>query len=283
MTRRRHALCALLACAAACGGQQQSGPPTPAQILKQRPYTLRAPPNLSTTTPAPLVIGLHGYGGTSDGFEAEWQLAPAAGDKGVLYVALDGMTDRDGYQRWNAVPLNTLSPYDVLYVSSVIDDVASKYAVDPKRVYAVGFSMGAFMAYRLGCELSSKIAAVVSLSGQSPTADSLCPTSKPVSVLEVHGDHDSDVLYDGSNGASSRDVVESWGERDGCTGKLEATGQTLDIEADLPGAETTVAKVAGCPAGLSAELWTIRGGEHHPNLAAGWNTLVLDWVLAHGR
>jgi polyhydroxybutyrate depolymerase len=266
----------------ACGGYSPA-PPTPAEQLKQRPYTLRVPAGLPAGVPAPLVIGLHGYGGTSDGFEQWWQLGPSAGAKGVLYVALDGLTNGDGFQRWNAIPLSASSPYDLQYIDAVIEDIAGKAPLDRKRVYVVGASMGAFMAYRLACELSSKVAAIVSLSGQGAVADQLCPISSRVSVLEVHGDHDSVIDYD-AGALSSKNVVEAWGERDGCTGRLQTTGTTLDLEAQLSGEETALATVQGCPQGVSAELWTVRGGEHHPDLIVpAWGNAVIAWLLAHPK
>ena len=273
---------ALLA-ASACGGPSTRGPPTAEAIVKQRLYSLRIPPGADAITPLPLVIGLHGYGDSSGGFEAWWQLGPEAAARGVLYVALDGTNDRQGNQVWNAKPRSALPPYDLLYIGAVIDDVAKAHPLDRKRVYVVGSSNGAFMAYRAACELSSKVAAVLSLSGQGAVDDTLCPTTEPVSVAEVHGDRDATIAYDGRDGPSSRAVVTAWGARNGCTGQLMQTSATLDVEADLPGSETTVAAVAGCPEGAGAELWTVKGGEHHPNLANGWARLVLGWLLAHGK
>jgi polyhydroxybutyrate depolymerase len=282
---RRLPTAALIAAALACGGgQQQSGPPTAAQLLKQRPYHLHVAPSYSATTAAPLLLGLHGYGSTAPLFESWWQLTPATDAHGMLYVALDGQVDRNGNQAWNAVPNSTLPPYDVAYVRAVIDDVSGKYNVDQKRIYVVGHSEGAFMAHRLACDVSDRIAAIVSYAGQAPLVDSLCHPAVPVSVVEVHGDHDSVILYDGSNGPSAHDTVGSWADRDGCTGKLAPTGQTLDIDADIAGAETKVEAYSGCPAGLAVELWTVQGSDHHPNLVEPqWAQTVTTWLLAHPK
>jgi polyhydroxybutyrate depolymerase len=279
---------ALTACAplllAACAGRVDSGPPSAAQLLKQRPYQLRVPASYSASTPAPLLIGLHGFGGTGDQFESWWQLAPVAGARGVLYVAADGRPNANGDQGWNAVPNSTLPPYDVLYLGALIDDVAAHYNVDPKRVFVAGHSNGAVMAHRLACDLAPRIAAIVSLAGQVPLVTSQCNPTDLVSVVEVHGDRDEVIAYDGSNGPSAHDTVSSWADRNGCTGKLAATGAMLDVDADLPGAETRVETYAGCPAGASVELWTIHGGPHHPNLVQpGWGEMVIGWLLAHPK
>ena len=279
----RRALGTLLALIAGCGGSTLNNtPPTPEQIIKLRPYALRVPPTPSTA-PMPLVIGLHGYGSGGADFESEWLLGPETDARGALYVALDGTSDRQGNQIWNATPNNNFYPYDILYLSSVIEDVALAHPLDRKRVYVVGISNGAFMAYRAACELSSKVAAILSLSGQSPVDDKLCRATGPVNVAEVHGDHDADIAYDGSNGPGAREVVTTWGERNGCTGKLTLTSATVDVDADLPGAETVVSAMQGCPPGGAAELWTVKNGVHHPYLAATWPKTVMDWLLAHPK
>ncbi len=281
---RRSAALALLALATACGAHQYDGPPTPAQILKQRPYHLFVPSHYSGATPAPLILGLHGYGSSSAEFEDWWKLTAACEAHGVLYTSLDGQPDRDGNQRWNAVPNSTLAPYDDLYLSSVIDDISAKYSVDKARVFVVGHSTGAFMAHRAACDLSPRLAAILSYAGQVPSADSLCHPTTKVSVVEVHGDRDDVILYDGSNGPSAHDTVASWADRAGCTGKLAATGTKLDVDADLAGAETRVDGYTGCPAGIGVELWTVVGGSHAANLVEPqWAETVVGWLLAHPK
>ena len=272
-----------LALAIGCGGSQLNNtPPTPAQILKLRPYELRVPPTPSTA-PRPLVIGLHGYASSAPDFESEWQLGPETDARGALYTALDGTDDRQGNEVWNATPNNNLYPYDLLYLDAVIEDVASKQPLDRKRIYVVGISNGAFMAYKAACELSPKVAAILSLSGQSPVDAKLCHATTPVNILEVHGDHDADIAYDGSGGPGAKEEITTWGQWNGCAGKLVATGAAVDVDVDLPGAETVVSAVQGCPAGGASELWTVKNGVHHPNLVAGWPKMVMDWLLAHPK
>jgi len=86
---------------------------------------------------------------------------------------------------------------DVAYVSQIIDDVTARYNVDPKRIYLVGHSNGAFMSHRFACEMGSRVAAIVTLAGMQWNDPAKCPGGSPVSVLHVHGDADDTILYAG--------------------------------------------------------------------------------------
>jgi polyhydroxybutyrate depolymerase len=137
--------------------------------------------------------------------------------------------------KWDAGPCcppgQASGSNDVNYVSAVIDDVKSYLPnVDRQRVYATGFSNGGFMAYRLACELSSKIAAV------APVAASMgigypCSPLRPVPVIAFNGNADSYVPYLGgtSTGLQSAfgwnvsfevvpTVTSAWATRNGCAG-----------------------------------------------------------------
>jgi polyhydroxybutyrate depolymerase len=52
------------------------------------------------------------------------------------------------------------------------------------------------MAYRLACELSTRITAIASVSGTM--LFDACHPARPVSILEMHGTNDSNVPYDGA-------------------------------------------------------------------------------------
>ena len=69
---------------------------------------------------------------------------------------------------------------DVAFIAALIDHLIKKFNADPKRVYATGMSNGAMMSYRLGCELSGKIAAIAPVAGNIPkNLIQLCSPSLP--------------------------------------------------------------------------------------------------------
>ena len=141
--------------------------------------------------------------------------------------------------------------------------------VDPDKVFVVGFSNGGYMAHRLACELGGLVKAVVSIAGAGPVSAVPCPASAPVRVLEVHGDADTVVNYEGGkrirNGAlreylSARKTAGDWAARLGCDPEPKPLAP-LDFERRLPAEETRVERFEGCDRG-AVELWTVRGGRH---------------------
>ena len=77
---------------------------------------------------------------------------------------------------------------DVDFINTIIELVSQKYNLNQERIYSTGMSNGGFMSYHLACNLSSKIAAIASVTGSMSiqTYESCNPTH-PTSILQVHG------------------------------------------------------------------------------------------------
>ncbi len=258
------------------------------------------PPTYRKGTPAPLVILLHGYSGTSADVGSYIDLQPAADAKGFLYVRPNGMKDSSGNQFWNATDaccdLNGVGVDDSGYLATLIGDLESRYSVDPRRIYVVGHSNGGFMAHRMACDHADLIAGIVSLAGATFEDTSKCKPSTAVSVLQVHGTADEIIPYDGGSvgGAAfpaAPVTVKDWATLDHC-----ASGPTRGPELDLadradsgksggnlPGPETGVQAYSGCRQGTSVELWTIKGAGHIPGLTPAFATDIVNFLLAHPK
>jgi polyhydroxybutyrate depolymerase len=264
-----------------------------AGIVAARPYTLHVPAGYDASKPTPLVFMFHGYGASGDIEEAYMQIAGASDAHTFLYAYADGTLDQTASRFWNATnaccDLYDSGVDDVQYFDAMLDDVEAKYNVDRKRVFVIGHSNGGFMSHRLACDRTSAVAAIVSLAGAQWLDLSRCTPSGEVSVAEVHGNADTTIIYDGGSTSEGTypgapTTVTDWGSRNGCTGGLVATGQTLDIDSQLPGNETVVQAFQGCPAGVDVQLWTIQGGMHIPALSApGWGELVWGFLSAHPK
>jgi polyhydroxybutyrate depolymerase len=257
-------------------------------LVASRPYMYKVPSGYDKSVPTPLVILLHGYAASGAIQESYFQLAPLADTKTFLYAYPDGTVDASGYRFWNATDaccdVGKTGVDDVAYLNAVLDDMEQKFNVDPQRVFLVGHSNGAFMAQRLACDSSSRIAAVVSLAGAAFKDQTKCAARSPVSIVEVHGDADTTVSYEGGaslypGGApfpSAHETVNDWAIKDGCTGML-TDGATLDLERGLAGAETQVAAYGGCPS-AAVQLWTIHGGGHLPMLQPTWAETIYGFL-----
>jgi polyhydroxybutyrate depolymerase len=163
-----------------------------------RTYRAYIPSSLSTTGPTPLVLALHGSGGDADSF------APVSGFDLLAERARFVAVYPDGYeQSWNAGrccgPAVMRGSGDVAFIGKLLDVFLAdpKLHIDPKAVYVSGFSLGGMMTYRLGCELSERIAAIGVVSGV--LAYDSCQPKRAVPLLHIHGTSDHVVPYEGQS------------------------------------------------------------------------------------
>jgi len=95
----------------------------------------------AATGPLPLIVMLHGAGGT--GRRAAQLLGPGPGEAGCIVLAPDARAST-----WDAVT-GPFGP-DVAFVSRALAHVVARCDVDPSRVALAGFSDGATYALALG-------------------------------------------------------------------------------------------------------------------------------------
>ncbi len=254
---------------------------------------LTVPSSYTDDSPAPLIVLLHTYGRTGAIQDEYMSLSALADAYGFIMVAPDG-TPSDAENNplfWNASAAccnwSGKGLDDSAYLSGIVDMIKAKYTIDPKRVYIIGHSNGAFMAHRLAHDHSSMFAAIVSLAGADQTVERPTPPHS-VHVLQIHGNADTAISYEGgeiqgSAYPSARQSVENWAARNGCATAGVDAG-LLDLDGTLPGMESTITRyTTGCKPGGSAELWTIAGGAHVPELSEHFTKLVVEWLLAHPK
>lgn len=170
-----------------------------------RTYLLNLPPDFYDTAGFPLVILLHGFGGSAAQAEQDYGVTAKGNAEHFVVVYPEGIGSDGRYhlRSWNAGNCCFVAQgddiNDVHYISSLIDCLVANYKVDPKRVYVAGMSNGAMMAYTLACQLSDKITAITSVSG-TLIASSPCAPSRTVPVLEIHSAQDTKVPFNGGYG-----------------------------------------------------------------------------------
>ena len=255
---------------------------------------MTVPAGYEASTPAPLVLLLHGYG-KSSGIEqdAYMKFSALATNYGYLFAAPNGQRETQGNQAWFWNASDACCNFqgsqvsDVDYLMTIISKIKSQYNVDGNRVYLIGHSNGGFMAYRAALENSQKIAAVASLTGAGATKAGPAP-SNSVHILHIHGTADNAISYEG--GAlrgnaypSAVETVERWAGYNGCDIYGSEVAQ-LDLDRNLPGLDSIVVRYdSNCRAGGSAELWTITDGAHIPALSDSFSATVVEWLMAHPK
>jgi polyhydroxybutyrate depolymerase len=239
----------------------------------------------------PLLIYLHGLGGSGAETLADPEIRGLAERARMVLLAPDGNLDRAGRRFWNAgracCNLDGKAVDDLARLETLIDHWRQRPEIDPARVYVVGFSNGGFMAHRLACWMDDRLAAVVSVGGAGRAPEEACAAVSSIAVVEVHGDADPIVRYQGGRVFDNRaldphpsapQTIRDWADRLGCLSSAKPKVTTLDLDPRLPGAETTVESYGGCPHG-SAELWTVHGGGHRlatPELFAQIGRFLLN-------
>ena len=254
-----------------------------------RPVRLHVPASAQNPGQRALIVVLHGYTGNAAGTVDYFGLSDLADERGFVVAAPEGTLDRDGNTFWNASD-TCCNFYDApvddsAFISQVIATLVAEHGVDPAQVFVVGHSNGGFMALRVACEHADQVAAVASLAG-AMDADVDCEPSRPVSVLQVHGDADLVIRYAGGeiNGrsyTSAEDTVSLWRDAGRCS--RESTSDAMDADALVPGDDLTATTWADCPEDTSVALWTIAGGSHVPQLTPTFAGALVDWFEANAR
>ena len=274
---------------------------TPAGLVVggDRPVTVHVPASYDASRPAPLLLVLHGFTGSGDEMVDYFKLAAAAEKAGFVYAAPDGTKDSNGDRFWNATDaccnFHGSSVDDVAYLSSVIADIQGELAIDPKRIAVIGHSNGGFMSYRMACERSELVAAIVSLAGATYADPADCKPREPVSVAQVHGTVDEVIHFSGgvplTDGTGPYPGAEAtaatWAKYDGCGAEPSTLSAKVDVDADLADgadpAETSVQEWSGCEAGATVQLWTIPNGGHVPALTPAFADAVVRFLVEHPK
>ena len=154
---------------------------------------------------------------------------------------------------------------DVPFFEYMLDKLTASYSIDPHRIFVTGYSDGGIMAFRLGCSMSGRIAAVAPVAGALPKEMSLhCQLSRGVSLLMINGTSDPAAPYRGGHLKGTRlmtlpvkTAAARWAELDRCA--LKAT-QTALPPPNKKGMTTILNTYGDCRDGAQVSLYTIEGG-----------------------
>jgi polyhydroxybutyrate depolymerase len=208
----------------------------------------------------PLVLVLHGLGGTAAGIERRTRgtFDRLADRDGAVVVYPQASGPRACWGAWRVSPPGfTQPPDDLGFIAALIDSLATELEIDRKRVFAAGFSNGSMMMYRLACERPDLVAAVAPISGgMFPDIASACRTGAPVSIIGMHGTADPTVAFD----QSIRDGIAIWVKRDGCPAQ-PTTSELPDVDPS-DGTRTRADTYGPCADGTAVAFYTIEGGGH---------------------
>lgn len=154
---------------------------------------------------------------------------------------------------------------DLAFFDQMLDKLTHEYPVDTSRIFATGYSDGGFMAFRLGCSMSGRIAAIAPVAATMPKEmQTWCHPSRAVPLVMLNGTADTVIHYYGGNvkgmdfpALSAEKTAQTWAELDRCTAK--PTHTTLQPH-DKHGMKTRVDTYDDCRDGAEVVLYNIDGG-----------------------
>ncbi|MBN2159874.1 MAG: hypothetical protein JW807_10795 [Spirochaetes bacterium] len=225
-------------------------------------------------SPSPLLIVLHGGGGTARGIVnlTKNRFNELADTHGFYAAYPSGLgkswnnfgDNYTGYARRENVD-------DTGFISELIDRLASAYPIDRSRVFAAGISNGGFMCYRLACELSGKLRGVAAVAATNPAGQKeRCRPSRPVHVMIINGTEDPIVPYDGGDVrllgrsygrvTSTDDTLSEWARINACPGDRKT--EELPDRDPSDGTRVTRISFGPCSGGARVVLLRVEGGGH---------------------
>jgi phospholipase/carboxylesterase len=164
------------------GRPRETGPAGlhPLGLERRRDAFLYVPASYRADRPAPLVVMLHGAGGS--GLPHLRHVQPLADETGLLLLAPDSRL-----QSWDIIVQRDFGP-DVAFLDRALAWTFERYAVDPARLAAEGFSDGASYALSLGVTNGDLFSHVIAFSpGFMVSGD---PRGKP-RIYVSHGTRDT--------------------------------------------------------------------------------------------
>jgi len=236
-----------------------------------RSYVLHVPSAYDGSKPVPLILDFHGLA-TSGARELQDSPYPAVTDpEGAVMAFPSGLAGPSG-PAWNVGPCCVANVDDVAFARAVVAQVSMTACIDPKRVYAVGFSMGGGMAHTLACHAADVFAAAAPASFdllQENVAD--CQPPRPITVISFRGSGDNLVPYDGGFSSvvsgmpvtflGAQGTFQKWAEIDRCTGSPS------------PPDGNGCATYSSCQGGVEVVLCTEPGGQTFGDAGVAWPLL----------
>ncbi len=161
--------------------------------FRNREVLLDIPANSKTSDKRPLILILHGALSNAHIVKRRLNsnMRPLIDRHGIMVAYMNGNGRKlaPSIKRWNVGDIVDIGkPNDVKYLKAFIKKAVRQYNADPKRIYIMGHSNGAMMAYKFICAHPEKVTAIVAVSGTLTTTD--CDAEGLKGVLHIHGKRD---------------------------------------------------------------------------------------------
>lgn len=231
-----------------------------------RKYLLHVPSVYEKSKPTPLILAFHGGMGTAEIMAENYDWIPKSDKEGFIVAFPNGVSKLPSgkFATWNAgnccgyaVESNS---DDVGFVKAMIEDIKNKINVG--KIFATGMSNGGMISYRLACEMSDTLTAIVGVSGTDNYNG--CVPEKPISIMHIHGLKDDHVLFNGgcgpkciagseANFVSVPNTISKWVSRNNCDKNPQTVSLNENAYYEL---------YSNCNDGVKVKLIVVKDGGH---------------------
>lgn len=217
----------------------------------------------------PLVLMLHGRGVDGAAMARMSGMNDMADRAGFIAVYPDGRVDPGGGHYWlvdySDQAAVSGSP-ELPFIDQLLEDLFARLPIDPRRVYACGFSNGAILALALARWRTERFAAVATIAGIADFGR--FQLSAPISLIHFHGTKDRLIPFEGGKTARKAfpihfppvaEMLAPWLEAMGCVTLRhvrqmpDPDDSSLSVQIEEFGPSTT---------GSEAIVVTVHGGGH---------------------
>jgi polyhydroxybutyrate depolymerase len=230
-----------------------------------RSYIVHVPQGYDGTKPVPLMINFHPLiFGTGAGQRRGSGWAEIGDREGMITAFPDGYD-----AAWDIGNCCTRGDVDDLaFAKAIVAEISKAACIDPNRVYASGYSMGAGFSHLLACKASDIFAAV------APSAFDLteenhipCEPTRPITVFSHRGMSDTVVPYNGGpttppNGTpvtvtmlGAVGTFDEWSRINKCTGEPVTMGNCRRRSQCENGVEVVLCQNSGHTEGPADLIW----------------------------
>ena len=206
-----------------------------------RKVIVKFPPNFANDKPVPMLINYHQIFGSAADWVNDSKIGKVALADGAISIYPDGRETPGGQlgQAWNVGPCCTTAD-DVTFTRNFIKALTEQACVDPKRIYAAGWSMGGGMSNYAGCFLADVIAAAApsAFDLAQEVVDAGCHPARPFPILNFRSTNDGVVSYNHTTSQiiqsmpitfmGAKENFAEWVKMDGCTGEPKKTSQKIN-------------------------------------------------------
>lgn len=187
------------------GAPGRSGTFTIDAASATRTFVARVPSTADGRTPLPVMFAFHPFG-----MNAQYMASrvPSRFWPEAIVIYPDGLARPGGplSPSWQNRP-GDLENRDVQFFDAMLAWLQANHCVDLRRVFVMGYSNGAGLAYVLACERPDAIAGLAIAAGRLA-----CPPSASKPIIISHGTRDQTIGYEQAVESS-----RAWSARNACT------------------------------------------------------------------